>query len=443
METESRDTSDANVSSPTPLRLLLHAVDGLVPYLTPQLLRRCFPADETDRLWIGMAVKDTCVVPSFAADADPSTSPPRGYEFTEQPSVDEWMRPFTRVTVPTFDMVADAESKHPTTTTATIVVTATDQHVMQWTANGRQALTPEQYFASAQGLDSSFTVPLFDAGGGGISVKQKRWTAAQKRTQAWSQDYQDRVGRESDKNKGILFPILVHETMDDTSLEEQLRQVDEYRATSTNPIGAVLIGWSYLPENLQKGTLQVAAERTINAPLGILTAYSLLQVVSAACYGATFIGTNLPQLWALHKKAFLFDVDAAALTETDDSEPPPTKRTKTEGPAMDRTPRNLLDADGCLDLASHTDRVAEHPWYRDKRPLMPECSCYVCRTHSRAYIYHLVCAKEMLAEILLFIHNLHQMLDLLRAIEIAAPGQRASFVSTAVALARLNDSSSK
>jgi len=44
---------------------------------------------------------------------------------------------------------------------------------------------------------------------------------------------------------------------------------------------------------------------------------------------------------------------------------------------------------------------------KDKRPIDPTCRCSVCRTHSRAYICHLVRAKEMSGLTLLTLHNLH------------------------------------
>ena len=40
-------------------------------------------------------------------------------------------------------------------------------------------------------------------------------------------------------------------------------------------------------------------------------------------------------------------------------------------------------------------------------PLLASCECYTCRTFTRAYIHHLVCVNEMLAKVLLQIHNLH------------------------------------
>jgi len=48
---------------------------------------------------------------------------------------------------------------------------------------------------------------------------------------------------------------------------------------------------------------------------------------------------------------------------------------------------------------------------RDERPLLPGCKCWVCKNHTRSYFYHLVISREMLAEMLLYTHNTHQLLD--------------------------------
>ena len=47
-------------------------------------------------------------------------------------------------------------------------------------------------------------------------------------------------------------------------------------------------------------------------------------------------------------------------------------------------------------------------------PIDPTCSCYACRNFSRAYLRHLILAKEMLAATLVSIHNLNFLLDLTR-----------------------------
>lgn len=51
---------------------------------------------------------------------------------------------------------------------------------------------------------------------------------------------------------------------------------------------------------------------------------------------------------------------------------------------------------------------------RDERPIDPGCQCYTCRTFTRAYLRHLIVAKEMLAATLLSIHNLFTLLELAR-----------------------------
>ena len=55
----------------------------------------------------------------------------------------------------------------------------------------------------------------------------------------------------------------------------------------------------------------------------------------------------------------------------------------------------------------------------DPNPLEPGCTCYTCRTFSRAYIRHLVKASEILAHQLLSIHNLHLLLTLMREMRAA------------------------
>jgi queuine tRNA-ribosyltransferase len=47
----------------------------------------------------------------------------------------------------------------------------------------------------------------------------------------------------------------------------------------------------------------------------------------------------------------------------------------------------------------------------DTGPIDEGCQCYACRTFTRAYIRHLIHAKEMLSATLLSIHNLHTLIQ--------------------------------
>ena len=56
--------------------------------------------------------------------------------------------------------------------------------------------------------------------------------------------------------------------------------------------------------------------------------------------------------------------------------------------------------------------ISKATFARDERPIDPDCTCYTCQNFSRAYLRHLIIAKEMLASTLLSIHNLHTLLKL-------------------------------
>jgi queuine tRNA-ribosyltransferase len=51
---------------------------------------------------------------------------------------------------------------------------------------------------------------------------------------------------------------------------------------------------------------------------------------------------------------------------------------------------------------------------RDPGPIDPECRCYTCQHYSRAYLRHLIIAREMLSATLLSIHNLYTLIKLMQ-----------------------------
>jgi queuine tRNA-ribosyltransferase len=51
---------------------------------------------------------------------------------------------------------------------------------------------------------------------------------------------------------------------------------------------------------------------------------------------------------------------------------------------------------------------------RDENPIDPTCACYTCSSFTRAYIRHLIIAREMLSATLISIHNLYTLLQLTR-----------------------------
>jgi len=60
----------------------------------------------------------------------------------------------------------------------------------------------------------------------------------------------------------------------------------------------------------------------------------------------------------------------------------------------------------------------------DLGPLEEGCCCYTCKNYSAAYVRHLVKSREIMASMLLTIHNLHFILDLVRKARAAIGGGR-------------------
>jgi queuine tRNA-ribosyltransferase len=68
---------------------------------------------------------------------------------------------------------------------------------------------------------------------------------------------------------------------------------------------------------------------------------------------------------------------------------------------------SLFTRDGQLNLRNGQ-------YQKDFSPIDPECTCYTCRTYSRAYLRHLFQAREILGLQLATIHNLSFYLWLMR-----------------------------
>ncbi len=73
--------------------------------------------------------------------------------------------------------------------------------------------------------------------------------------------------------------------------------------------------------------------------------------------------------------------------------------------------------------------IKRQEFAEDDSPLDPACSCYTCRTFSRAYLRHLYHAQELLAFRLNSIHNLTYFLDVVRGARKAiAEGRFAAYL---------------
>lgn len=426
--TPSNDDGNDGSSKPTTvaskrkLRLLLHAIDGCVPFLTPKVLERHFPP--SDDLWIGMAVRDTCVLPTFidnkpaknktknssaASDNSGGTKPnstnkqgrdprkPRGYTFAAV-APDSWLLPYTRVTVPSFDWMQDntrmkkAKDQRPSEGS-----TSTNKHVLVWTPHGRQKLTAESYAQASSGLRSNFTLSLYDMPE--EANNPKRLEKADFRNKEWFQDLLKRRSEEETAYDDSLWsPILLPTKEESSSASSTTKPLLTMCHDSVEDVaGVALIG--QLRSDLGEALRNQLADIPHVAMMTTSSLSDILEIVSSGAIDT--IGTELPTLWAKQKVAFAVDWMRIPNDRA--------KRPKLDPDVVERTTVSLND-NGCMDMS-------DKAYARDPKPLVPGCQCLACADDkfSRAYVHHLICAKELLADVLLFGHNLHHLLELIRA----------------------------
>ncbi|KAL7534561.1 hypothetical protein ACHAWF_004871 [Thalassiosira exigua] len=141
----------------------------------------------------------------------------------------------------------------------------------------------------------------------------------------------------------------------------------------------------------------------------VLSVSDVQSMLDAAREGISIIGTDAVRQWSRGSRALCLDLESGD---------------------TDNNARCVEAVDGMINLR-------DERYSRDSTPLLSGCQCVTCRVRqrgagsggdkrmgtpffSRAYIHHLIKAKEMLAETLLFMHNLHHTLLLFRQLSKAA-----------------------
>ncbi len=69
---------------------------------------------------------------------------------------------------------------------------------------------------------------------------------------------------------------------------------------------------------------------------------------------------------------------------------------------------------GTLYTSEGKINIKRQEYAEDDSPLDPKCSCYTCRTFSKAYLRHLYVSQELLAFRLNSLHNLTYFLNMVK-----------------------------
>lgn len=467
---------DQSVVRQKSIRILIHGEDGLFPFLSPRILMKYFPPNDTtiqNHVILGVAVKETCIVPVYLDAGDLSvpklnkkrkmrdginnvtkrvrkddnvalncsvetklnsipddietedfkkkiaSRKPIGFTFKGM-SISKHLRllpGYMTMAVPTFDLLDDlklyndavvrnnAKNKKQKFSGSLAQISSTHEEISLCTPKGIQKISPELYTESVHGLQCDSFVGLFDQVHSTDGKRRK--LACGERAHMWLNrclDHLERVGKGKPVQK-VFAPVVCQ--VGEKEFKETIANIISHEKKLA---GIALVGWHYIASRQDRVSILKQISNPIHPlsksilqkkDLAVIAVSDMKQFLDAVRGGVNVIGTTLPASLARSKRGLMLDLKSWCEDIGEDNR---------EGNGK----LNKLDDDGCRDLSCVTFR-------RDATVLVPGCSCPSCSEdkHTRAYIHHLINCKELLADILLFSHNLHQIILLCKEISSA------------------------
>ncbi|KAG8136778.1 hypothetical protein E2320_005335 [Naja naja] len=184
-------------------------------------------------------------------------------------------------------------------------------------------------------------------------------------------------------------------------LEERLRSA---RETAKRPVAGFLLD-AFQGNNMTKETklellTSVIAELPEDKPRLIHGIGKPDEVLECIKRGIDIFDSCFPYQVTERYCALSFNYDYQLNAETADiKEDGKTEVRKDDEKTNDET------CSEAQEMTSFEIHLKEIKYQDDFNPIVNGCSCYCCQNHSRAYIHHLIMTKELLAYVLLMMHN--------------------------------------
>lgn len=270
--------------------------------------------------------------------------------------------------------------------------------------NGRKTIKPEDLADMAVTLKPACVCALVDEAP--AHATRKRQGKARERTLCWLDKYQERM-KVLEEQGAVFKPLLFGATTGGVDVELRMEGLKELLKRDMD--GVMIAGLS-MGESIQERSKvldAVVPELPEHLPRVLCGVDGPAEVLAAVSSGIDLIASAFPYDVTKLGHALVFTWGAEG--ESKGSERG-GKRRKLEGGASEP-----IEAES-KPCQSYTMNLWDRRWRKDIRPLVEGCGCLSCRDHTRAYIHHLLQAHEMLAEVLLYIHNLHHYLEFFKAI---------------------------
>jgi len=440
-------------SSSTTIKFMLHCPHGAPPFLTPYLLQTYFSsAISSHFLAFGIDISDSSVVPVFSS-SESKASETTTTTTTKMPLLSKRQqkkvqrRPKLQLLAAASDEAAVVVSKplrytfvgrpmdtyfHIPITYETILVPTWDDYsavdsssssnngMALTTTHGRITLDPTTYIQVVQGFQTATScVLLYDNNTKNASSSKASAINPVERTCQYVDHTLAAFSSTSTNHTTTKFWIPVVGGQDVELRKQSIKEA--LLRCSANPHcvqGIALIGLlDATCSNTNNGTTtdnllhHCLPDIPTHVPIAVLSNTNCLQILDCMRSGIDIIGSPLPLTLAKHQQALVFDIYGWKQPRNNNNNNENYDKAKRIR-SLEKEEEDDLSIHEIIPSTISIMDISNDKYERDTSPLQMGCRCYTCQNHHmRAYIHHLVNSKELLGEILLFLHNLHHILE--------------------------------
>ncbi|XP_040836384.1 queuine tRNA-ribosyltransferase accessory subunit 2 isoform X2 [Ochotona curzoniae] len=275
----------------------------------------------------------------------------------------------------------------------------TNKSVSVWGVGGRVEMTAAKFMAIQEALQPDWFQCLSDGEAACEEVTSLKRT---RKSVDRSLLFLDSCLRLQEKSEVLQKSLIIGVIEGGDVLEERLRSA---RETAKRPVGGFLLdGFHGNPATLETRLhllSSVTAELPDNKPRLISGVSRPDEVLECIERGVDLFESFFP---------YQVTERGCALTFSFDYEPNPEETLLQQNGIqvdikyVDQTKK--IETSNCdQEMTSFEINLKEKKYQEDFNPLVRGCSCYCCKNHTRAYIHHLLVTNELLAGVLLMMHN--------------------------------------
>ncbi|KAI7792740.1 queuine tRNA-ribosyltransferase accessory subunit 2 isoform X1 [Triplophysa rosa] len=292
----------------------------------------------------------------------------------------------------------------------------TNKTVSVWGSGGRIELTAARFMAIQAAIQPDCYQSMADGETWQANSSRKRVRKAVDRTLAHLDECLMLHQKTQELKQAEIFGVVEGGDI----MEERLRST---RETAKRPVGGfVLDGFHSAAMNQDvRGQLiqAITAELPHEKPRLILGVGCPDEVISCAEAGVDLFESFFPFQVTERGCALNFNYTINPDPETAGRSSPTVLELNGETPAVTKPSKN-----GDENMTPFEINLKDKRYQDDFHPLVEGCDCYCCQKHMRAYVHHLLVTNELLAGVLLMLHNMAHYLGFFKALREAIANDR-------------------